>query len=279
MFSDFKFEDFLTKLKGGDIKTIAITSITLLCLALSYLIVTGNGDTSTAEKTTEAEEEKEEIVLRDFTIEQLRDFDGKGEQPIYIALKGDIFDVSSAKEFYGEGSGYNCFAGRDATRAMAKLSFEEIDLSNSNVDDLGSFELGILEDWYIKFKDYKCYPIMGRVSKPIAFKDYTLTELLEFKDVAVVPEGRLDAPIFMGINGKVIDVSYGGKEMYGKGGPYFLFAGIDASKALAKMSFKPEDLESRDLSDLTPVQQKTLADWEKKFIIQRKYPVVGNILV
>lgn len=279
MFSDFKFEDFLTKLKGGDIKTIAITSITLLCLALSYLIVKGNGDNSTAEKTTEAVEEKEEIVLRDFTIEQLRDFDGKGEQPIYIALKGDIFDVSSAKEFYGEGSGYNCFAGRDATRAMAKLSFDEIDLSNSNVDDLGSFELGVLEDWYIKFKDFKCYPIMGRVSKPITFKDYTLTELLEFKDVAVVPEGRLDAPIFMGINGKVIDVSYGGKEMYGKGGPYFLFAGIDASKALAKMSFKPEDLESRDLSDLTPVQQKTLADWEKKFIVQRKYPVVGNMLV
>jgi predicted heme/steroid binding protein len=34
-----------------------------------------------------------------------RDYDGKGEQPIYIALKGDVFDVSSAKEFYGEGSG------------------------------------------------------------------------------------------------------------------------------------------------------------------------------
>jgi hypothetical protein len=30
---------------------------------------------------------------------------------------------------------------------------------------------------------------------------------------------------YVGINGKVIDVSYGGKEMYGKGGPYFLFAG------------------------------------------------------
>jgi hypothetical protein len=55
--------------------------------------------------------------------------------------------------------------------------------------------------------------------------------------------------------------------------------GIDASKALAKMSFKPEDLESRDLSDLTSVQQKTLADWEKKFIVQRKYPVVGNISI
>lgn len=162
---------------------------------------------------------------------------------------------------------------------MAKLSFEEVDLSNSNVDDLGPFELSTLEDWYSKFKDYKCYPIIGKVSKPTVFKDYTLSELLEFKEVSVIPEGRLDAPIFMGICGKIIDVSYGGKEMYGKGGPYFLFAGIDASKALAKMSFKPEDLSSRDLTDLTPEQAKTLADWEKKFIVSRKYPVVGNILV
>ena len=58
----------------------------------------------------------------------------------------------------------------------------------------------------------------------------------------------------------------------------FLFAGIDASKALAKMSFKEEDLNSRDLSDLTPEQIKTLKDWETKFIIARKYPVVGNLI-
>jgi hypothetical protein len=69
-------------------------------------------------------------------------------------------------------SRYNCFAGRDATRAMAKLSFEEIDLSNSNIDDLGPFELSTLEDWFSKFKDYKCYPIIGRVSKPNTFKVY-----------------------------------------------------------------------------------------------------------
>jgi hypothetical protein len=71
MFSDFKFDDFLMKLKGGDIKTIAITSITLLCLALSYMIIAGNGDNSTAEETTEVKVEEEEIVLRDFTIDQL----------------------------------------------------------------------------------------------------------------------------------------------------------------------------------------------------------------
>lgn len=56
------------------------------------------------------------------------------------------------------------------------------------------------------------------------------------------------------------------------------FPGIDASRALAKMSFKEEDLSSRDLSELTAEQQKTLVDWEKKFIVSRKYPVVGSII-
>lgn len=109
---------------------------------------------------------------------------------------------------------------------MAKLSFEEVDLCNYNVDDLGPFERGNLDVWYSKFKDYKCYPIIGRVSIPTPFKEYTIAELLNFKEVSLIPEGRLDAPIFMGINGMVIDVSYGAKEMYGKGGPYFIFAGI-----------------------------------------------------
>ena len=161
---------------------------------------------------------------------------------------------------------------------MAKLSFEECDLCTSSIEDLGPFERGNLDDWYSKFKDYKCYPIIGRISAPGSFREYTPAELLEFKECPVIPEGRLDAPILMGICGKVIDVSYGGKDMYGKGGPYFLFAGIDASRALAKMSFKDEDLASRNLSDLTPEQEKTLKDWEKKFIVARKYPVVGSII-
>jgi predicted heme/steroid binding protein len=31
---------------------------------------------------------------------------GTNGKPIYIGLKRDVFDVSSANDFYGEGSGY-----------------------------------------------------------------------------------------------------------------------------------------------------------------------------
>ncbi len=38
--------------------------------------------------------------------------------------------------------------------------------------------------------------------------------------------------------------------MYGKGCPYNLFAGRDASRALAKMSFDPEHLDNPQTDDL-----------------------------
>jgi hypothetical protein len=45
------------------------------------------------------------IKLRDFTIVQLKEFNGNDNKPIYISLRGDVFDVTIAKELYGEGTG------------------------------------------------------------------------------------------------------------------------------------------------------------------------------
>ena len=39
---------------------------------------------------------------------------------------------------------YHCFAGREASRAMALLSFDESELANPRVDDLGAFGRGLM---------------------------------------------------------------------------------------------------------------------------------------
>lgn len=44
---------------------------------------------------------------------------------------------------------------------------------------------------------------------------------------------------------------------------------------LFQMSFEAADAESRDLSDLTEQQLKTLGEWEAK--LDSKYPVVGTL--
>jgi len=258
---------------------IVVTFISLLTIIFIHVIFnsSSNSDSDNGSNNKEKEEEEEKKdPPRDFTIDQLREYNGKDDKPIYIALRGDVFDVSSAKDFYGEGSGYHCFAGREASRAMAKLSFEESELSNPDINDLSKFEQNQLEEWYDKFKHYRSYPVIGRVSVPPKNLKLKRLELSEYKGLQEVPAGRVDAPIYVGINSHIFDVSFGGKEFYGEGGPYFCFAGIDASRALAKMSFKEEDLTSTDLSDLTPDQRKTLDDWDKR--LSSKYPIVGTII-
>lgn len=61
---------------------------------------------------------------------------------------------------------------------------------------------------------------------------------------------------------------------YGPGGPYALFAGKDASRALAKMSFEEKDL-TGDISGLGPFELEALQDWEYKFM--SKYVKVGTV--
>ncbi|PVH93168.1 cytochrome b5, partial [Periconia macrospinosa] len=53
------------------------------------------------------------------TDDELRGYDGTDpSKPIYLALNGTIYDVSSARMTYGPGGSYAFFAGRDAARAF-----------------------------------------------------------------------------------------------------------------------------------------------------------------
>jgi membrane-associated progesterone receptor component len=283
------YKDVIATANKGDLKSLFYVLLTcVIAFYIAYAVLgaaispffadqdPNYGKEAGSNGKKEAEEERE--PPKDFTVAQLRDFDGTKGKPIYVSLSLEVYDVSSGRDFYGEGSGYHCFAGREASRAMAKLSFDEEDLANHDISDLGPFEKSVLDDWIQKFKHFKCYPIVGKVSIPPKDLELSREQMIEYRGLQEVPEGRIDAPIYIGINGKILDVSYGGKEMYGQGGPYFLFAGHDASKALAKMSFEEEHLRSTDLSDLTPEQQKTLSDWDKKLTVSRKYPVVGRII-
>lgn len=55
-------------------------------------------------------EEPEDVRLpkmkkRDFTIQELREFDGtKGDGRILVAINGKVFDVTRGKHFYGPGT-------------------------------------------------------------------------------------------------------------------------------------------------------------------------------
>ncbi|KAJ3126517.1 hypothetical protein HK098_007417 [Nowakowskiella sp. JEL0407] len=61
----------------------------------------------------------------EFTPEELAKFDGTDDsKPVYLAIKGVVYDVTSARSMYSATGGYHCFAGKDASRALGKSSLK-----------------------------------------------------------------------------------------------------------------------------------------------------------
>lgn len=95
----------------------------------------------------------EPVMLGDVTLEELKAYDGSDpKKPLLMAIKGHIYDVSRSRMFYGPGGPYALFAGRDASRALALMSFDSNDLTG-NLEGLSSSELEVLQDWEYKFME------------------------------------------------------------------------------------------------------------------------------
>lgn len=265
-----------------------------LFTALGWIWINDGFQRNGATKQSEEEDEEEPEPQRNFTAKQLRFFDGtinentEENKPVYLSLAGVVFDVSKGRDFYGPGGPYEVFAGRECGVALAKMSFDE-----SLLDDVAACEsLGVgdkneLDGWMEKFEHFRCYPIMGRLvpddKLPSSDRVISPEELAKYNGLSDgKPEsddhkGYARDPIYLGAGGVVFDVSFGGVPMYGKGGPYNRFAGKDASRALALMSFDPKDVENTDTSDLEEKQLKVLSDWVENFKNKKGYPVVGRL--
>lgn len=108
--------------------------------------------------------------VRLFTEEELQRYDGSEDgQPIYMAIKGVVFDVTTGKEFYGKGAPYNALVGKDSTRAVAKMSLEPADLT---YDTTGLTESQLQSLEQIFKGTYKAkYPIVGYTSGRVLNED------------------------------------------------------------------------------------------------------------
>ncbi|KAK3147392.1 hypothetical protein QOZ80_3BG0281810 [Eleusine coracana subsp. coracana] len=124
------------------------------------------------EKEEEEKEKEEEatvpfvfpdpVEVGEVTLEQLRAYDGKDPaKQILIAIRGQVYDVSRGRLFYGPQGPYSLFAGRDATRALALMSFDPNDLTG-DLEGLSPDDLEVLQDWEDKFKER--YLRVGRLA-------------------------------------------------------------------------------------------------------------------
>jgi membrane-associated progesterone receptor component len=107
------------------------------------------------------------VVFRTFTPSTLLPFNGVDGAPVYLAVRGRVFDVTSGRNFYGPGGPYENFAGRDASRGLACQSFDEEMLTKDlkgPLDDLKNLndeQLENLQGWEERFSEK--YLIVGRL--------------------------------------------------------------------------------------------------------------------
>lgn len=95
-----------------------------------------------------------------FGTVELEQFNGVDNNPVYVAIRGVVYDVTSNREMYRLGKGYACFAGRDASRALAKSTLDANEC-RSDIGDLNAEEIAVLDKW-VEFYAKK-YPVVGRV--------------------------------------------------------------------------------------------------------------------
>ncbi|WRT63249.1 uncharacterized protein IL334_000152 [Kwoniella shivajii] len=104
------------------------------------------------------------VEMKMFTPQSLALYDGKEDRPVYLAIDGTVYDVSSNRRIYGKGGSYNMMAGRDASRAFTTGCFETH--LTHDTRGLSEAEIASLEHWKSFFANHEKYPKIGYVKNP-----------------------------------------------------------------------------------------------------------------
>lgn len=90
-----------------------------------------------------------------FTKDELARYKGYDGGRVYLAIVGNVYDVTRGKKHYGPGGGYEFFAGIDGSKAFITGEFDEQGLID-DISELKNSDVLGLENWK-KFyeKDYE----------------------------------------------------------------------------------------------------------------------------
>ncbi|KAH9952410.1 cytochrome b5 [Lactifluus volemus] len=108
------------------------------------------------------------LLFTTFTPRTLTKFNGLDGGRILLAIAGTVFDVTAGRGFYGPDGMYGNFAGRDASRGMAKQSFDlemltPVDQPLDKLEDLTPEEMSVREHEGLDRPFFEQYIVCGRL--------------------------------------------------------------------------------------------------------------------
>ncbi|GAA6002211.1 cytochrome b5-like heme/steroid binding domain-containing protein [Rhodotorula paludigena] len=113
----------------------------------------------------------------EMTEAQLALHDGSrpSEYPLYMAIDGDVYDISDGgMRNYGPGGPYHVFAGRDAARAFVTGCFKTH--LTHDLRGLTPAQLGTVANWKKFYTNHAKYRRVGRVMHPPIDPDLPIPE-------------------------------------------------------------------------------------------------------
>jgi predicted heme/steroid binding protein len=116
---------------------------------------------------------------RVITPEELASKTGKdGGGDLWMSIMGEVYDVSSGKEFYGEGGPYSIFSGLDGSVPFITGVFTK-DEAKKGIDVLEPRELLALDKWRSFYEEGDKYPFIGLLEGDLYDKDGQPTDMLK----------------------------------------------------------------------------------------------------
>lgn len=98
------------------------------------------------------------------TSEELEFADGEDDSPMYLSIRGRVYDVTQGTAFYAEGKPYHAFVGKDATRAFA-LGCTAPRCISSDTEGLTPAQHKEIDRWIELYETHDKYTYVGRLQK------------------------------------------------------------------------------------------------------------------
>eukprot|EP00584_Thalassiosira_punctigera_P011167 CAMPEP_0172531950 /NCGR_PEP_ID=MMETSP1067-20121228/5166_1 /TAXON_ID=265564 ORGANISM="Thalassiosira punctigera, Strain Tpunct2005C2" /NCGR_SAMPLE_ID=MMETSP1067 /ASSEMBLY_ACC=CAM_ASM_000444 /LENGTH=224 /DNA_ID=CAMNT_0013316393 /DNA_START=128 /DNA_END=802 /DNA_ORIENTATION=- len=124
------------------------------------------------------------------TREELEEMDGFDGAPLYLSIRGRVYDVSAGASFYAEGKEYHDWVGKDASRSFGTgcrggVDRTGMDCLSESLEGLKENELKEIDRWLELYETHDKYTFVGHlVDDPVN----EILDQIEEKDANVGKE-------------------------------------------------------------------------------------------